>query len=107
MRLHTLLAAAVVLAVPALCEEEVKSQAQPFTYPTVDGVIGAVQWGGFREGVDEVRCMTTLLRAVENPREAEPDLAKEAQQWIDSVDVTGDLDGVRSETIGWILKLAR
>ncbi|MFA5128332.1 MAG: LamG-like jellyroll fold domain-containing protein [Patescibacteria group bacterium] len=31
-----------------------------FTYPTTDGVIDTVQWEGFREGVDDVKYLTTL-----------------------------------------------
>jgi len=31
-----------------------------FAYPTVDGVIDTIAWEGFREGVDDVRYITTL-----------------------------------------------
>lgn len=30
------------------------------TYPTVDGVISTIAWEGFREGIDDVRYLTTL-----------------------------------------------
>ena len=33
-----------------------------FTYPTVDGVIDTLQWEGIREGVDDVRYLTTLKK---------------------------------------------
>ncbi len=32
-----------------------------FTYPTRDGVIDTIAWEGFREGVDDVRYLSTLL----------------------------------------------
>jgi hypothetical protein len=33
-----------------------------FAYPTTDGVISTVEWEGFREGVDDVRYLTTLSK---------------------------------------------
>jgi len=36
-----------------------------FTYPTVDGMIDTIAWEGYREGVDDVRYVTTLMREVE------------------------------------------
>ncbi|MDD5484131.1 MAG: hypothetical protein PHP98_10880, partial [Kiritimatiellae bacterium] len=35
-----------------------------FTYPTVDGVIDTLAWEGYREGVDDVRYLTTLLNEI-------------------------------------------
>ncbi len=36
-----------------------------FTYPTINGVVDTIQWEGFREGVDDVRYVTTLEQAIE------------------------------------------
>ena len=33
-----------------------------FAYPTSDGLVGTVQWEGFREAVDDVRYLSTFLR---------------------------------------------
>jgi len=33
-------------------------------YPTIDGVIPTIQWEGFREGVDDVRYLTTLVKII-------------------------------------------
>jgi len=33
-------------------------------YPTIDGVIPTLQWEGFREGVDDVRYLSTLLYSI-------------------------------------------
>lgn len=78
-----------------------------FTYPTVDGVIDTIQWEGFREGVDDVRYVTTLMISIEDAEGNKPRLAKKAQQWLDELDVTYDLDEIRAEVIDWILKLRR
>lgn len=32
-----------------------------FAYPTIDGVIDTIAWEGFREGVDDVRYISTLI----------------------------------------------
>lgn len=35
-------------------------------YPTIDGVIPTLQWEGFREGVDDVRYLSTLVKIINN-----------------------------------------
>lgn len=76
-----------------------------FAYPTVDGVIDTIQWEGFREGVDDVRYLTTLLKAIENATEDKEDLASEAMEWVEAIDTDGNLQTVRAEMVKWILKL--
>ena len=78
-----------------------------FAYPTVDGVIDTIQWEGFREGVDDVRYLTTLLKAIENADDDKKDLAKEATEWVDTIDPEGDLQAIRVEMVKWILQLSR
>ncbi len=39
-----------------------------FVYPTVDGVIDTIAWEGYREGVDDVRYLTTLLQLIEEAK---------------------------------------
>jgi len=34
-------------------------------------------------------------------------LVKQAQTWLDGLDVKGDLDEVRGKTVEWILKLTK
>jgi len=36
-----------------------------FTYPTTEGVIDTIAWEGYREGVDDIRYMTTLLKIID------------------------------------------
>ena len=76
-----------------------------FTYQTVDGVIDTTAWEGFREGVDDVRYVTTLLKAIDDVKPAKPELAQQARAWLDGIDVKGDLDAVRAQTVEWILRL--
>ena len=73
-------------------------------YPTANGVIDTVAWEGYREAVDDIRYACTLALAIgENPTHPQ---AAAAQAFLDSI--TGeeaDLDALRKEIIGWILKL--
>ncbi|MFO7976426.1 MAG: hypothetical protein R6V12_17525 [Candidatus Hydrogenedentota bacterium] len=77
-----------------------------FTYPTVNGIIGTIQWEGFREAVDDVRYAGTLMRCIEEAPPEKGALAAEAWLWLDSVDVeSADLYAVREEMADWITRL--
>ena len=78
-----------------------------FAYPTVYGVIDTIQWEGFREGVDDVRYLTTLLKAIENATDDKEDLASEAKEWVEMIDTDDDLQILRAEMVKWILQLSR
>ena len=78
-----------------------------FAYPTVDGVIDTIQWEGFREGVDDVRYVTTLLKAIENATGGKEELAQEAMEWVKTIDPYGDLQSIRAEMVKWILQLSQ
>lgn len=74
-----------------------------FTYPTLNGVVGTIQWEGFREAVDDVRYLTTLDKAIRGAPPAKRHLAGQAWLWLDSIDPESvDLYGMRSETVEWI-----
>ena len=77
-----------------------------FAYPTVNGVVDTTAWEGFREGVDDVRYLTTLVRRIERAKvdPAKRSLAGQAQQWLDAIDTSGDLDAIRAKVVEWILK---
>lgn len=80
-----------------------------FVYPTANGLIDTLQWEGYREGIDDLRYLGTLRRAVREATAAggtQAATAEEAQHFLDTLDVSGDLDAVRSRMIDWILKLA-
>ncbi|MEW6387254.1 MAG: hypothetical protein AB1491_07040 [Thermodesulfobacteriota bacterium] len=76
-----------------------------FAYPTIDGVIDTIQWEGFREGIDDVRYLATLLKTILQTRVTKPKLAAQAQNLVDNIDPQGDLDVLRAEMIEWILQL--
>ena len=72
-------------------------------------MIDTIQWEGFREGVDDVRYLTTLLDLVEQAKAspAKQQLAKEAEKWMATMDVASDLDGLRTKIVQWIVQLTR
>ena len=84
-------------------------------YATVDGVIDTIQWEGYREGVDDIRYLTTLLDTVEEAEKSKDpkikDAVSEAKNYLkrlkdNDVNKAGsDLDIIRSEMISYILKL--
>ncbi len=76
-----------------------------FAYPTADGVIDTIEWEGFREGVDDVRYVSTLLKAIEEARRSYNPDAAAAESWLEQLDPAGDLSKVRAEMVSWILKL--
>lgn len=79
------------------------------TYPTVDGVVGTLQWEGVRAAVDDVRYATTLRAAIaEALASGDPgagERAREAAAWLDAVDILGDLHAVRRGMAERILAL--
>ncbi|MFH0964397.1 MAG: sugar-binding protein [Planctomycetota bacterium] len=98
-----------------------------FAYPTVDGVIDTVQWEGFREGVDDVRYVSTLLAAIERAKDdpAKRARAIAAEKWLDEMEMPipddfyekhnwpagneaeGVLDETRREITDWICELVK
>lgn len=82
-----------------------------FVYPTVDGVIDTIQWEGYREGIDDLRYLATLRKAIaEAEVSSSPALRKaatEATGFVETMDVSGDLYVIRQEILRWILRLRR
>jgi hypothetical protein len=78
-----------------------------FAYPTLNGVVDTIQWEGFREGVDDVRYLTTLANLVRRTKAnpAKRQIAEAAEAWVASIDVSGDLDALRAKMVEWILRL--
>ena len=79
-------------------------------YRTTDGVIDTIQWEGYREGVDDVRYVTTLQQAIEKAKssadKARVAIATEAERYLDRVDVHyGNLDEIRTRMVEFILAL--
>lgn len=82
-----------------------------FAYPTVNGVVDTLQWEGVREGVDDVRYLTTLRKAIAaGKKSANPltmKLAQESEIWLRTVSIEGDLQEVRRQMIQRILALTK
>jgi len=83
-------------------------------YPTIDGVIDTLQWEGYREGVDDVRYLNTLLEAIKKAESSQKKKATvlKAKQYLkqlkdnDINETKSDLNAVRSEIIDYTLKLS-
>ncbi len=74
-----------------------------FTYPTVNGIVGTIAWEGFREGVDDVRYIITLEKAIEKAGDTEQ--SRRAHKWLDGLDPAADLEEIRERAIWWIKRL--
>jgi len=77
-----------------------------FAYPTANGVIDAIQWECWREGVDDARYLTVLYDAIAWAQSQSNDTSQ-AEAWLadlkNSLFTAPDLDAVRSRMIGYIL----
>ena len=77
-----------------------------FTYPTSNGVISTVQWEGFREGVNDVRYLSTLINKIDSLKKQGQNVTK-IEKWISSIDPNQDLDSLRGQIIDKILSLQK
>ena len=76
---------------------------EAFTYPTTDGIIGTIQWEGFREAITDVRYISTL----ENLRNMLEVAGKDVYHlnlFIKNIDCDSNLDKLREKIIDNILK---
>jgi cysteine-rich repeat protein len=79
-----------------------------FTYPTINGVIDTIQWEGFREGVNDVRYLSTLLDVIKKAKASGKNTSA-AEAWVANLKnsnlANSNLDNVRSNMIDYILSL--
>lgn len=80
---------------------------QNLTYPTTNGVIDTVQYEGFREGINDMRYLATLQKAIRDYGGSKPALAAAAQAWINRVNPNDDLDALRLKMVDWINQLTQ
>lgn len=76
---------------------------EAFTYPTTDGIVGTVQWEGFRQAIIDVQYLSTL----ENLRDKlkrEGQNVSELNQFLQEINCNADLEKLREEIINKILK---
>ena len=86
---------------------------QPVNYAkvfrTIDGVVDTLHWEGFREGVDDVRYLTTLMTILNDCAGRFPhhELILESYAWLYEADIAeGDLDAIRREMARRIIALS-
>lgn len=82
-----------------------------YTYPTVDGVVSTLQWEAVREGIDDMRYIATLEKAIESAkssgsREAQS-AADKAADWLKKMPVNHDLYEMRTIIIQNIVNLEK
>lgn len=77
---------------------------ETFTYPTIDSIITTIQWEGFREGVDDIRYLSTLLDLMERQKKDSAKV-KEIEEWLKTLNPAENLDEIRNGIIDKILSL--
>lgn len=75
-----------------------------FVYPLDEGIVRTVQWEGFREAVDDLRYLATLVNAID----ALPPGGRQrsARVWLEGLDIDRPLGVVRAELVAKILELS-
>ncbi len=80
-----------------------------FTYPTVDGQIDTVQWEGLREGVDDVRYLSTLINVLAELKSEDSPRVVEARAWLNDLRERplgrSSLTMIRAEMVAHIIAL--
>ena len=80
-----------------------KYREEAFTYPTTNGIVGTIQWEGFRQAIIDVQYLSTL----ENLRDElklEGQNVSELNQFLKEINCNTDLEKLREEIINKILK---
>jgi len=91
---------------------ELKDHDCNIAFPTINGAISTLALEGFREGADDVRYVTLLMKRIEETRKnGMPEskaVAEEAFQWIGKVDFkTAEPDLVRARMVDFISTLTQ
>jgi len=82
---------------------------ETMTYPAIGKPVDTIQWEGWREGVDDVRYISTLLNLVDEA-EKYPSLSHEVKRirdWVKTINGDGDLHATRLQIIERIQRLRR
>ena len=73
-----------------------------FTYPTTDGIVGTIQWEGFREAVTDTRYIATLGNLRDKLKKLGVDVSN-LTVWLRNIDCNSDLDSLRENLTNKIL----
>ena len=76
-------------------------------YPTPGRPIDTRQWEGWREGADDVRYISTLLKAVDEAAQAgrHVHLVRQTREWLRTITGDEDLDALRAGMARRIIQL--
>ncbi|MGE5401795.1 MAG: T9SS type A sorting domain-containing protein [Ignavibacteriales bacterium] len=77
---------------------------ETFTYPTSNGLIGTIEWDGYRDGVNDLRFLSTLLNKIDAMKKAGQNVS-DLQAWVNNIDPSQDLDQIRDQIIDKILSV--
>ena len=76
-----------------------------FVYYTKTGQLDTLQWEGWREGVDDVRYLTTLHKAIDAAKNKNSQSVSQARSWLARLKITDDAQQVRRQAIAHIMAL--
>jgi hypothetical protein len=94
--------------------DHITFRSHTIAYPTVDGVVDTIAWEGYREAVDDVRYLTTLLKAIEDAGAKREKEVASAKEFVNKLRVRDDreiarggeeLAALRKEIVRHILAL--
>jgi hypothetical protein len=68
---------------------------QLMTYPTADAFIPTIQWEGYREGVDDMRYLSTLMAAINDCDD--PEAVADNEAWLRTLNLNQSLYSIRQE----------
>ena len=75
---------------------------ETFTYPINNGIILTIQWEGLREGIDDVKYVSTLLNKMDILKAQGKNIAI-FEEFINSINSKDDLDETRNKIIDMII----
>ncbi len=80
-----------------------KYRDEAFTYPTTNGIVGTIEWEGFREAITDVRYISTLEN-IRDKLKKEGKYSYDLELFLQNIDCDSNLDRLREEMIDYILK---
>jgi len=77
-----------------------------FTYPTINGVIDTIAWEGYREAIDDIKYLTTLINIINKRRSSKKTI--QVKKYINELKNKNKIespDKIRKRIIDYILNL--
>ena len=84
--------------------DEPTHREEVFAYQTTTGIVGTIEWEGYRAAITDVRYFATLLNLRDQLENNGTDVTA-LNNWIDNIDPFSDLDEVRNQIVDKILEL--